>query len=97
MLEEVCRIGSDPKVTCFKSAKTDSSLPGQGAANEDDPVSDEEEYDEDRLPVPKTDSHGKVTEEQDVVRYCLLSLIFGSVDLFRARYTVQYSRRVTLP
>jgi hypothetical protein len=31
-------------------------------------VSDEEEYDEDRLPMPKVDSRGKASEEQDVVR-----------------------------
>lgn len=68
MLQEVCRIGSDPKVTCVKSTKTDPSLPGQGAANEDDPVSDEEEYDEDRLPVCKVDTKEKVTEEQDLIR-----------------------------
>ena len=55
----------------MKSTKTDPSLPGQGVANEDDPVSDDEEYDEDRLPVPKVDTQGKVTEEQDIVRYCL--------------------------
>ena len=68
MLEEVCRIGSDPKVTCVKSTKTDTSLSGQSAATEEEPVSDEEEYDEDRLPVPKLDTQRKITEEQDVVR-----------------------------
>jgi hypothetical protein len=70
----VCRIGSDPKVTCFKSTKTEPSLPGQGVSGEDEPVSDEEEYDEDRLPVSKTDPRGKVSEEHDAIRYCLLSI-----------------------
>lgn len=59
----------------MKSTKTDPNLPGQGVANEDDPVSDDEEYDEDRLPVPKVDTQGKVTEEQDIVRYCLCFVI----------------------
>ena len=54
----------------MKSTKNEPSLPGQSTVSEDEPVSDEEEYDEDRLPVAKVDTPGKVTEEQDIVRYC---------------------------
>ena len=88
MLQEVCRIGSDPKVTCMKSTKNEPSLPGQSAVSEDEPVSDEEEYDEDRLPVPKVDTQGKITEEQDIVRY------YSLVSLSKTMSPISYNRNV---
>lgn len=69
MLEEVCEIGFDPKVTCIKSTKNDPSHHGQATLNDDEPVSDEEEYDEDRLPVCKPESKEKLPEEQDSARF----------------------------
>lgn len=65
LLQEVCEIGSDPKVTCVKTSKNDSSPLGQAAGHEDEPVSDEEEYDEDRLPVCKPEAKVKLQEEHD--------------------------------
>ena len=46
----------------MKSTKSDTSLPVQGVTSEDEPVSDEE-YDEDRLPLPNVDPKEKISED----------------------------------